>query len=282
MKNFQTQFNVSDFVFTCEFNPLEKMCLWALSEQSSGAKTIGYQHTVVPHASANMFVSRFEQDIVPRAHKILTVGQKPKEIILRYETCDPSKISAACGLRFEYFDYPQGQRTNRGHILLALEGLPQVAEMTDYVLKQIASNNQYKLKIRTHPVLPLDKFVHQLSMDPRNIPGVLISKAASLKEDLEWADIVIYWGTTVALEAVSIGKPVIHYDMGSIVRYDPLFEVTDFKWVVNNLMPLAQVIDGIYNLPDEIYYTKREAVQGYIQQYFHRVTPDSLGLFQSL
>jgi len=280
MKRFLEKFSVHDFLLTCEFNPWEKMCIRALREGSPAVKILGYQHTVVPQASANMFVSRLEQEIIPRPDLILTVGQKPKDIIARYETCAPSRIKTSCGLRFEYlFKQAPSSRQRRGHVLLALEGLPQAVGMTNYVLQQWPSCESYQLRIRTHVVLPLEKIKSQLISDPAGLPRVEISKLSSLQDDLSWADIVIYWGSTVALEALIMGKPVAHYDNGSLLSFDPLFELNDFKWRVTGSSALPGVLDEIFNLPDVVFEEKRQKAKAYLTSYFHPVTLDAMRLF---
>ncbi len=274
------QFSVKSFALTCEFNPWEKMCLWAVRELSPQTKTIGYQHAVVPQASANMFTSRLEEGFIPRPDLVLTVGQAPKDIIHRYETCAPSTVKACSGLRFDYLSgQPQPKRENRGHILLALEGLPQVAEMTNYVLGHWDGAKDWQLRIRTHPVLPLEKFVSQLTKDPLQMKGVSISKGTSLKDDLLWSDMVIYWGTTVALEVVSLGKPVIHYDNGFLLSYDPLFELKDFHWVATSSTSLIDIINHIYALSSDDYERQCKAAQAYMAGYFHLVNSTALDCF---
>ncbi len=280
MKRFLKQFNVQGLVLTCEFNPWEKMCLRAVKENSPSAKTFGYQHTVVPQASVNMFTSRFEQDIIPKPDVVITVGQRPKEIIHRYETCEPSAVAVGCGLRFEYlFQQHHRKREHRGHVLLALDGLPQVAAMVNYVLQQWPSCEPCHLRIRTHPVLPVSKFAHQLSQDPLQAPRVEISKGTSLREDLEWADVVIYWGSAVALEALSMGRPVVHFENGSLLSYDPLFELNDFKWRVDAATRLNPVLQAINTLGDQEYKARQQAARNYIVSYFHPITPEAMGCF---
>ena len=282
MSRFLKDFKVDTFTFTCEFNPWEKMCLWAIKQCAPAIRTLGYQHTVVPQASPNMFTSGFEEDIIPKPDKLLTVGQRPKEIIHRYETCTTSAIQPACGLRFDHlFGQPQRPRARRGNILLALDGLPQVTQITNYVLNELAGQDKYRLKIRTHPVFPLEKFVGSLVKDPRLMPGVDISQGTLLQEDLVWADMVVYWGSAVSLEAVSTGKPVIHYDTGALLKVDPLFELEDLKWVAHHEARLVEIIDAIYGLSDEDYQARCRAAKGYIAAYFHQITPQALSCFEA-
>ena len=280
MSRFLKYFKVQALALTCEFNPWEKMCLWAVQHNAPSAKTFGYQHTVVPQASANMFTSRFEQDLVPRPDVVVTVGQRPKDIIHRYETCRPSAIAVGCGLRFEYlFQQLPRKMEQRKHVLLALEGLPQVVQMVNYVLRQWPSCGGYQLRIRPHPVLPLHKLAHHLVQDPRQMPRLEISRGTSLQQDLEWADTIMYWGSAVALEAVSMGKPVIHFDDGSLLSYDPLFELTEFKWQVNVSTSLGQALHEISALKTKDHQSRQNLAKNYIAGYFHRVTPEAMQCF---
>ncbi len=280
MKRFLRRFTAETFLLTYENNPWEKMCVMAIKESSPCTKVIGYQHNVVPQASANMFISRHEEKIIPRPDVVLTVGEIPKGIIHRYETCSPSPMTVGCGLRFEYlFNISPRPRENRGHILLALEGAPEVTSMVNYVLDQIGGDPQCRLMMRTHPILPVENFRHLLRKDLDQVKNLTISKGRTLKEDLEWADIVIYWGSTVGLEALSMGKPVINFDTGDILSYDPLFDCSFLKWQVNSKIVLKPVIEAIYGLPLIEFTQKQKMAQEYMNRYFYRITSPLLTRF---
>jgi hypothetical protein len=271
---------VDNFLLTYENNPWERMCILAIKENSPATTITGYQHTVVPQASANMFPSRREKDICPLPDQILTVGEAPREIMERYGSYGEGKIAAACGLRFEYlFKLPAGKRKRSGQILVALEGIFDVYKMVNYVLKELAGNDLYRIRIRTHPVLPVDLFRRKIPFDLKNISNVHISGEKQVKDDIEWSDMVIYWGTTVALEAVSMGKPVIHYAMDSVLSYDPLFECEHFKRVVSDVTPLAPVIEEIYSLTNEQYESEQMKAKKYLSRYFYPVTDEGLNKF---
>jgi hypothetical protein len=96
---------------------------------------------------------------------------------------------------------------------------------------------------------------------------------------LEWADIVIYWGSTVGVEALNIGKPVIHYSTGSILNYDPLFESSALKWVVSESVSLAAVLKKISNLSDEGFNSGWEKAKIYLNSYFYPITEENMAGF---
>ena len=271
---------VETFLLTYENNPWEKMCMMAIREYSPKTKIIGYQHTVVPQASANMFISRKERDVIPMPDKILTVGETPKKIMERYGSFEEGQVDPSCGLRFEYlFEISKSERKKSGNILVVLEGIFEVYKMVNYVLRELQGNTKYQVTVRTHPVLPLNRMAHKLEHRIDDIPSFNISCNPSLKKDIEWADIVIYWGTTVALEALSVGKPVIHYEMDSVLSYDPLFECSHLKWVVSGKDHLVPVIQKIYSLSNEQFKAEQHEAKAYLSRYFFPVSEEGLNKF---
>ncbi len=271
---------VGTFALTYENNPWEKMCIMALREYSPKTKIIGYQHTVVPQASANMFLSRNERDVVPIPDRILTVGEVPKEIMTRYSSYEEGKIEISCGLRFEYLSHlTLSKRKRSGHILVALEGIFEVYNLVNYVLRELIGSDEYQVIVRTHPVLPLKQFAHKLIHPLNDIKNFSISGSLSLKDDIEWADLVIYWGSTVALEALSMGKPVINFETDSILSYDPLFECRHLKWVVSEKNSLKNTINEIYSMDDGRFADEQIKAKAYLNRYFFPVTEEGLSKF---
>ncbi len=282
MKGLLDQVHVSAFAFTCEYNPWERMCLLALNEHPSDVMTYGYQHTVVPQASMNMFNSTIDEDVMPQPKQLLTVGIEPAKIIEQYQTSKQIDIKPACGLRFEYLNDVKAaaQLHRRGHILVALEGLPDVARLIDVVISQLSMRDDLTIRIRTHPVLRFNLIMPLLKQNIKSLKHVELSDGSfSLAEDLLWADIVLYWGTTVSLEALSLGKPVIHFDNGSLISFDPLFKLDQLKWITHRRTDLSQLIDQIYNLSDREFNEQLKAAQQYLARYFHPVTPNAMEKF---
>jgi len=280
VKNLSKEVSIETFLLTHESNPWEKMCMLALKDHSPLTKTIGYQHAVIPQASANMFMSRLEEKVCPRPGKILTVGEKPCAIIKKYSAHPVGSIEPGCGLKFGYlFSMREEPREKTGRILLALEGIFNSYKVVNYVMEELKDKSDYQVTIRTHPVMPVKSFRHKLTLDPGVLSNFQISKNRPLKEDLANHDIVIYWGSTVALEAVLTGKPVIHFDNGSILSYDPLFECPYFKRIISPRHSLASVLEEIYHLSDKDFADECKKARAYIKEYFYPVNEPNLAKF---
>lgn len=271
---------VDTFTTTCENNPWERMCTLALRQYSPETKILGYQHNVVPQASANMFVSEYEKDVIPMPDRILTVGRATKRIMERYGHYDTGKIEEACALGFEYlFNIQPKPRSRSNRILVALEGVYGVYHLVNYVLSELKESTDYKVKIRTHPAMTLGQIMHKLDYNIEPLPNISLSENTSLEQDLGESDMVIYWGSTVALEALMMGKPIIHFDSGDILSYDPLFECPHLKWVVNQHTPLVKVIEEIYNMGDEEYHLQLRQAKEYLDDYFYKISDERLSEF---
>ena len=137
-----------------------------------------------------------------------------------------------------------------------------------------------KLTIRFHPILPLKKIERKIHFELDKLTRILISENnSSIFDDLTKSDVVIYWDTTVALEALRMGIPLIHYQMGNFISYDPLFECNYLKWECTNRDSLVKIIESIYELSDKKYSEKYLLAKHYISQYFHPVTDYNLNKF---
>jgi hypothetical protein len=280
LKRLLTKLRIDTFLLTYENNPWEKMCITALRQTSPKTFIIGYQHTIVSHASANMFTSFHEHGIMPLPDRILTVGKATKETIERYGSYENGFIRASCGLRFEYlFNLGRLTRKNTGNILVGLEGIREAYKMVGYIIKELGGMQKYNVRIRTHPVLPWKYFQHSHGFDLTKYPNFYLSSGGPLREDLKWADTVIYWGSTIGIEALKSGRPVIHYNIGSILNYDPLFESYDLKWVVNERDELGAVLERISKLDNEEFTSRWEKSKIYLDSYFHEVTEENMKEF---
>ncbi|MBT6226174.1 MAG: hypothetical protein HOI47_05890, partial [Candidatus Scalindua sp.] len=106
-----------------------------------------------------------------------------------------------------------------------------------------------------------------------------VSNQKSLKDDLEDVDILIYWGSTVSLEALMMGIPVIHVSLDDIVNVDPLFDCRYLKWAVGNTEELQNAVNTIYSISEKDYLDQYNEAKSYVERYFKKVTDNRLSEF---
>lgn len=255
------------------------MCTLAVRESAPKALIGGYQHSVVPQAALNMFIHPSEKGFIPLPDQVLTVGEIPRNILLYYGDYSQLPVTSACALRYEYlFQLRPLARQSRKQTLLVLDGVPQTVQMLKVVLHQL-KNSGYKLRLRAHPALPWQELQRHTHWERSEWPNVEVS-TYSLQEDLLWSDTVIYWQSAVVLEAMRMGKPVIHFKSEDILSYDPLFQSDALKWSVSQNDSLVDVIISIEQMDSSTYQQQWKEANAYIERYFHPVTPLTLALFK--
>jgi hypothetical protein len=162
---------------------------------------------------------------------------------------------------------------------VVLEGVKAVLPLVKYVLSNAPKCGNVKFRIRAHPVLSFERLLSFLGRDVEIYENVEVSHGRSIMEDIEDCDAVLYWGTTVALEALMLGRPVIHFDRGDLLSYDPLFELDAFKWRVSDGTDLTSILGAIRDLPDEEYCMLQGRARRYVMDYFRQADDYSMSQF---
>lgn len=270
-----TQVKIKCFYMTYENYPWERMTIQALRAQNPSIDIIGIQHTVVPQAFLNYFTSHSEKENHLLPNRVFTTGPATADIIHKYSSSDLD-VRGGCALRFTHMHQMKvAERRTVKNILIALEASMKTIPMVKYVLDQVQGNADYEILIRTHPLLPWDAIASEGKIKTQDH---MRFSSHSLKDDMEWADVVIYWSTTVSMEALMIGKPVIHFDLGTTLSFDPLFECPHLKWTINSTSDLISILKHIDALTATDFQFQYKTAQQYLNTYFAPVTSQAISL----
>ncbi len=280
IKNMLAQCSIHTFTTTYENNPWEKICILSLREYSPSTKIMGYQHAVISRASANMYGSKDEMPFMPMPDKVVTTGDITRSMLEKYGSYPKNRIKSSCALRHEYiYELKRKDFTRSYKILVALEGVYECYRLVNFVFNALSGTNDFQVIIRTHPARPFDKIKDDLCFDINCHANFSVSNQKSLKDELSGVDILIYWGSTVAMEALMMGIPVVHVGLDDIVTVDPLFDCSHLKWTVENVEELQDILSQIYNIPEQSYLDQYNEAKSYIEKYLKKVTDNRLSEF---
>ena len=276
-------FKVRSLISTYENIPWEPMCLLALKETSPKTISIGYQHSNVSEFETNYFLSESELSERPMPDRIYTVGPITKRIIEKNSIGKYPFLESSCALRYKHSE-PKKHKYRRKHrrILVALEGLPDVYHLVNYVLDELSLDNHYEIIIRPHPILPMTQLKKHIQLDYSKLENVYISEGGSINRDFEKVSVVIYRESTVALEAIAFGIPVICFQSHPVISFDPLFELHDFKWNVDESVKLEPLLNQIIEKDDKSFFEASQKAKLYIKEYFHECTNEKMSMFATV
>ncbi len=277
------QFKPQKYLLTFEGNPWEKTSIAALKSEDSRIEVIGCQHTVVPQASTGVFLGKREQSLLAYPDRILTVGKTTKEIMQRYGEYRERKVEAACALRYEYLEKISMRKDALPSCLLvALEGVPQSACLLHFLAKRISQLGEWRILVRFHPAFTYEH-IQSAGLFPVSLEGRVEISRRPLLEDLAESGAVLYWGSTVSLEALKLGVPVIHlrgrHGGEEVLSFDPLFDCKTMHYNVRAGESLVSILNEIRGLDGDSLHNNRKKAQEYLANYFHAVTNERLALF---
>ncbi|MCA9408091.1 MAG: hypothetical protein H6755_07240 [Candidatus Omnitrophica bacterium] len=267
------------FIYTFENYSWEKMSIQGLRTASDKIKTVGFQHAFISRNSFKYFPGKGEGKVIPLPDTIATLGQITPEIMQRYGHYPKSIFSPACALRQDYiFKLRQLVRNNDGNIFVPLTiTVEDTLKVLNFLIEAGLNKYDKNIYLRFHPVTPLNKVLRQFTHQwPANF---IISDTPSMEEELRRCSVVLYTWTTVCLEAIKMGRPVIYIDVNYPLEVDPLFEIRSFKNVCNNPHELISRIEDFLNLEEEAYKRQLDEAQDYVNQYLSSVTKESYNAF---
>jgi hypothetical protein len=235
-----------------------------------------------------MFLHPKEEREIPLPDKIVTTGSITKNILDKYSTYPKDQVYAGCALRYETLQELSLLSRNTPHdkapgnfiFLVAFGGSDEEVPLLNYALEQAEEMPDVVFLMRTHPAYPFDQLLRYSGWYNKKLPNN-VKESLNLKvlEDIEACNAVLYWGTTVSLEALMLGRPIIQFDRGDLLNYDPLFDFRDFKWQVSKGRPLKNVINEIQNLSDSLFAKHQKRGRQYVEEYFYPVNKDRMNLF---
>ena len=289
-RRFQFDFNISSEIFyravlnitkkvdfdrllvIFEGNVFERACIQGF-RQNSGKQINAYSHAVIfSLLSLKLYMSDREKDLRPEPDYYLCSGDREKNLLLNIGKRDPSRIIATCAFR----NIPRQKKSNPEAILIALDGMWSSVMLLDWLIGQKDILNGYKVRIRSHPNVPLRNILQQ-SLYP--LPENFIVSEDSLGEDIGRAKCVIYRHTSVGMQAILSDIPAIHLRVDTPLGGDPMEELTVGKWSASNPGELRHALGEALNLTEEQSRDLFDRAKEYVEQYFSPPNEERLSNF---
>jgi hypothetical protein len=258
----------------------EKVTALALRERSPGIKITSFQHAQVALGSIKFFMGTRESRGIPLPDRIVTLGQVTRDFLVNEKNYPPDSTVPGCALRHDYHQgWSRVPRQHRNHILVHLWTFRRSIEMLNFLFTCKVFRERYSLTVSTHPNHPLEKLKPQLNFTDT---GIFKVSTASLEANFQEADMVVYSGTTICLDALANGMPVINIEFQDFISPDPLFNFTGFRWNAANEQELLAAVEAIYGLSDTDYYERQKQARDFVRKYFYPVNEKNIGIFLEL
>lgn len=255
----------------------EKTTILGLREKGATGKIFGFQHAFISRNSFKYFPGKEEREKMPLPDRIITMGKVTKEIMQRYGHYSRDIFTIGCALRQQYLNNLQPfkrQRHNKVVVPLTMVKKESL-RIINFLYQSGLQDSGIEVVIRCHPAAPFETFKEDIGfIIPENF---IISNKKRVKDELADTDIVLYTWTTVAIEALKMGLPVIYLDILRPMYVDPLFECDMLTRSVKKPEELYPLISDLYNMDDSRFFKEQQEAQVYLQEYFSPVSDKIMG-----
>lgn len=270
---------IERFIYTFENYAWEKLSILGLRSQSPGIKITGFQHAFISKNSFRYFPGNEEKDILPLPDRIITIGKRVVEILKERGRYPEGIFSVGCALRQEYlFGLSPLTRNRNGDILAVFTmTIEETIKMVDFILEGGLADRPEKVYLRFHPATIVDDVFKNLKFTlPSNF---IVSDNPDIKTEIERCGIVLYTQTTVCLEALKLGRPVIYLDVNYPIEADPLFECNCLRDVCRTPSDLITKIERMRYMDEDTFKEQFDKAQVYLDEYFSPVEEKALAAF---
>jgi hypothetical protein len=264
-------------LYPYENKALEKMLL--LGARDAPCKVIGYQHTSITRRHATMLFAEGEATATPLPNRIVTVGEVTRRFLETHGRYPRGIFVTGCALR-QNFGPVLERRPGDGklRLLLALSSSRrELLEAVQLCRDAVTRYESLELGIRPHPEFPASLLPSEVrdwvGRYARNLTGT------ALAANLEWCDAVAYVSSTVALEALGRGRPVINLALSDPLDPDPVLDPVQLHWKAGSPEALVAATREILALDAAQWERRRRQALDYIQEYLRPPTPQALEVF---
>ncbi len=260
------------FVYPYENKCFERMFLRSVSETHPDTTKIGYQHAVLTPKHIHMFLAKGESQTMPLPDKIVTNGPYTASLLDKDGNYPDGMVMKGTALRqitaipdnFVKKHLPEKVR----NVLVTLAEGREEYDKGFIFLKEIQSDKRtdmFEFRIRLHPGIPYDPFRNErLLRELRHTRDT----TPSLIESLFWADVVLYASTSVAVQAMGMGIPVIWMDLLDFWGNDPISDEEVLRWNLSSPDEWGKVISEIEQLSQDEFERRRYKSKNLVSEYF--------------
>ena len=282
LKRLCDELRPTHIIHSCENNPWERSCAWVAKSMTPEPEVIGFMHCAVLLSYVKIIITEKEKAVRPRPRSLVCTGPVARDIMIQRGGHSPEEVVAGCALRHEYlWDLEPRPREKRPikNIMVALGGLPTMPGFVQFIFEALNEVRSYHTVLRLYPLDTIETIMADARIPLSAVQTLEFSTDTTLIQDLEKADLVIYNGSTVAIEAGYLGIPLIYVDLQRLLNQDPLFEVEEFKQSVRTPEELFAAIQRFGSMGIEEYLEQRDSLQKYIDGYFVKPTEACASVF---
>ena len=268
-------------VITHEGHSWERTVIATARMANPSVRCIGYQHAAVfrlQHALRRNLSSEYNPDQIvtaglagkkqldasPRLQNIpITILGSNRAISQTKRTCATKR--------------PIKKRIGKGTVCLVLpEGIPSECQcLFNFSIACSKKFPNIRFIWRLHPLVNFQKLRHR-NCELKKLPPSISISGNSLVNDFARSDVVLYRGSTAAVQAIAAGLRPIYLQAKKELSIDPLHEIKKYITKVENIQEFGNAINIAKRKGSQGRSKKELQIQKYCKSFFTKLNPSAL------
>ena len=279
----KTGASINRMIYRYENQPWERALCWEAKRALPNTALVGYQHARAPRLLLSYYLAPGEADDAPLPHRVVTNGKYTARL-LSQDGYDPSRIRVGGALQVPDFikqgQSEQVQTSNKpvgtngsAQVLVASSfGLEEAVELVDLSARLFSATDGVRVVIKCHPTTTIKKIQGLLSTP---LPEHVQVSERPIADLMLESSVLVYTGSSVCIQALAQGLPVVHLRPRFDLDMDPLESYPELRLEATGLEEFQAKVRWILDHRAEYVAQHRERWQEVTQEMYGPVTEDS-------
>jgi len=272
----------SRIIYVYENQPWERALCWAVRRYMPDTVLVGYQHARAPRFLLNFYLANGGESAAPLPDRVVTVGQHTASLLTTdgYEPVQV-RVGGALQIQQSHEEVPARNSPSTTHgkptVLVAPSvGAEESAELIDLAVTLFGTDEGVNVVLKCHPLMP---FHHTGGPVPADLPEHVKVSERPIEDLIRESTVMVYSGSTVCIQAMALGVPLIHVRPQFDLDLDPLETAPDARPEVTGLDELRQKVRWMLQNREEYISQHREIWDQLVEKMYGPVTEDTVYAF---
>ncbi len=254
-----------------ENNGWEHACQSAA--QARHSFTAAFQHNALVPSSEKIYASRRR----PHPNRIIAMGPAAKTMLCDRFDYSAEVVCVGYAMRqsavYRHVPKTAAPQTVK-RILVLLQGTADSVALINLLVDAFSDRGGFSVTFRPHPAIPLAGQLQKTKLAELR-PPFLASSKSDLYADILDHDVAVSAGSTAGWEAVALGVPTIHVDLGFAASNNPMLAEPALCRTAHNAEELVGALRDIAGLSDSKFKAEAHRARRYFKECFSMKSDDA-------
>ena len=273
---------VQRIIYIYENQPWERALCWETKQTMPSTLLVGYQHAGVPRRLLNFFLAPGGEEDAPLPDIVVTVGDHTAEL-LSESGYQAGQIVAGGAMQMQdLLDSPQSSKPQSAELetptvlMAASDSLDETTELAHLAAHLFQPEDAVRVILKCHPRMPFSVVADLFNI---TLPGHVEVSTEPIDDLMRQSTVMVYSGSTVGVQALATGLPVIHLRPRFRLDMDPLQGFDDIRLEAMGLDDLKVKVTWLLENHEDYVSDHKEEWERMIGRMFGSVSEQTFQAF---